>query len=154
MQDTFVLLKVTMYHFDQPLELLRNKMSWADRGIIENFVGYADFLFKEYGDKVSIVKVYSIVVTKFAVSAPNAFLKEFFVYKNDALPQVKLWTTINEPNYYCITFAMLPIPGYYTPDIADEYKCIHHTVLAHAYVYRLYESKYRKTQQGKWSPRV
>ncbi|KAE8741606.1 hypothetical protein FOCC_FOCC012858, partial [Frankliniella occidentalis] len=106
---------VTMYHFDQPFEMLKRNLSWTNRdssGIVDNFVDYADFLFATYGDKV------------------------------------KLWTTINEPNYYCISFAVLDIPGLYTRGIADEYNCIHNTVLAHAKVYRLYESKYRLKQGG------
>ncbi|KAK3933249.1 Myrosinase 1 [Frankliniella fusca] len=104
---------VTMYHFDQPLEMIRQNLTWSDRRIVDNFVAYADFLFENFGDKV------------------------------------KLWTTINEPNFYCTTYGVAPVLGLYEPGYADEHKCIHHSVLAHAKVYRLYETKYREKQGGK-----
>ncbi|XP_052123861.1 lactase/phlorizin hydrolase-like [Frankliniella occidentalis] len=63
--------------------------------------------------------------------------------------RVRLWTTINEANYYCMNFALLPVPGLYTPQVGDDYKCVHHTILAHMEAYRVYEEKYRKTQGGK-----
>ncbi|KAE8742663.1 lactase-phlorizin hydrolase-like [Frankliniella occidentalis] len=63
--------------------------------------------------------------------------------------KVRLWTTINEANYYCMNFALLPVPGLYEPQVGDDYKCVHHTILAHMEAYRVYEEKYRKTQGGK-----
>ncbi|KAK3931564.1 Cyanidin 3-O-glucoside 7-O-glucosyltransferase (acyl-glucose) [Frankliniella fusca] len=63
--------------------------------------------------------------------------------------RVQLWTTINEPNYYCMNFALFDIPGVYKRQPGDDYKCVHHTILAHMETYRLYEQKYKATQKGK-----
>ncbi|XP_034232398.1 myrosinase 1-like [Thrips palmi] len=63
--------------------------------------------------------------------------------------RVKLWTTVNEPNYYCMNFAVIELPGLYTRQPGDDYKCSHHTVLAHAAAYRLYEREFKATQQGR-----
>lgn len=43
---------VTMYHFDLPMGLVNQYGGWVSRKAIDDFVNYADFLFKEYGDKV------------------------------------------------------------------------------------------------------
>ncbi len=61
---------------------------------------------------------------------------------------MKLWTTVNEANYYCMTFALYPVPGVYERQPGDDYKCVHHTILAHMEAYRLYDKKYRAKQQG------
>ncbi|XP_052131873.1 myrosinase 1-like, partial [Frankliniella occidentalis] len=66
---------------------------------------------------------------------------------------VRLWTTINEANYYCMNFALLPVPGLYEPQVGDDYKCVHHTILAHMEAYRVYEEKYRKLQGGEAAER-
>ncbi|XP_034240850.1 myrosinase 1-like [Thrips palmi] len=63
--------------------------------------------------------------------------------------RVKWWTTVNEPNYYCTNFALIPVPGLYERQPGDDYKCVHHTILAHMRAYRLYEERYRKDQGGK-----
>jgi len=65
--------------------------------------------------------------------------------------RVKVWATINEPKSFCeaiptllqlALFPELPIGTY-------EYLCGHYALLAHAKAYRLYEKKYKKTQNGK-----
>lgn len=61
---------------------------------------------------------------------------------------MKLWTTVNEPNYYCMNFALISLPGSAARRPGDDYKCVHHTNLAHMRVYRLYQDRYRKDQQG------
>lgn len=62
--------------------------------------------------------------------------------------QVKYWTTFNEPGFNCVV-------GYqriYAPLINQsgigEYLCAHHTLLAHAKTYKMYNEKFREKQQG------
>ncbi|XP_050301607.1 myrosinase 1-like [Anthonomus grandis grandis] len=67
--------------------------------------------------------------------------------------RVKLWATINEPKSFC-----QGIPGYFLTYIFPElpmgtleYLCGHHVLLAHAKTYRLYQEKYKSTQNGRIS---
>lgn len=54
--------------------------------------------------------------------------------------QVKLWTTINEPNMYCVFFPNLfRAAGLYTEDDVDPQKCIYHMILAHAEAYHVFK---------------
>ena len=43
---------VTIYHFDYPLGLVKQYGGWLDRRSIDDYVNYAEFLFKTYGDRV------------------------------------------------------------------------------------------------------
>ncbi len=43
---------VTMYHFDQPIGLIKKYGGWANRQSVADFVKYADCLLTEFGDKV------------------------------------------------------------------------------------------------------
>ncbi|EFN86879.1 Lactase-phlorizin hydrolase [Harpegnathos saltator] len=63
--------------------------------------------------------------------------------------KVKFWMTIHEPNNLCYD-------GYSNESILfinlsgiAGYLCIHHAILAHARVYRLYEREFRTSQNGK-----
>jgi beta-glucosidase/6-phospho-beta-glucosidase/beta-galactosidase len=63
--------------------------------------------------------------------------------------KIKSWITFNEPLEYCGNGygtgtwpPALRLPG------VGEYYCAHHTVLAHARIYHLYEDSYFATQQG------
>ncbi|KAJ1531384.1 hypothetical protein ONE63_000065 [Megalurothrips usitatus] len=84
--------------------------------------------------------------------AERTILEPFLAYADFLFKtfgdRVKLWTTINEPNYYCSTFALIEIPGLYTRKPGDDWKCVHNTILGHAMAYRLYEKHYRATQGG------
>lgn len=66
--------------------------------------------------------------------------------------EVEHWVTINEPNMQCMMVfygGLAPgAPKGDTPANVNMYKCIHHTILAHAAAYRLYEQKYKKSQGG------
>ncbi|ENN80856.1 hypothetical protein YQE_02729, partial [Dendroctonus ponderosae] len=63
---------------------------------------------------------------------------------------VKWWTTFNEPKQTC---AGGYDSGYISPQNLHPgtggYKCAHNVLRAHAKVYRLYEQKYKPTQNGK-----
>ncbi|XP_052130298.1 myrosinase 1-like [Frankliniella occidentalis] len=63
---------------------------------------------------------------------------------------VKYWSPINEGNMYCIYIPPeLGASGIEFYDPHTFYECLHNTILAHAYAYRLYKEKFYKTQQGK-----
>jgi beta-glucosidase len=49
---------VTMYHWDLP-QVLQDKGGWEDRMIVEYFKTYAQVLFEEYGDKVSVLSIFA-----------------------------------------------------------------------------------------------
>lgn len=77
-------------------------------------------------------------------------LNESKMSKSYTLLQVKLWTTINEPNQYCMYFNMLfAISGIVNASDVNIHRCMHNTILAHMKVYRLYKEKYYTSQGGK-----
>jgi beta-glucosidase/6-phospho-beta-glucosidase/beta-galactosidase len=57
--------------------------------------------------------------------------------------KVKNWITFNEPSVYCIEGYGI---GTMAPLLSDpgvgEYKCVHHTLLAHADAYHMYKEKF------------
>lgn len=44
---------VTMYHFDQPYEVIKKYGGWVSRQSVDDFVKYASCLFDEFGEKVN-----------------------------------------------------------------------------------------------------
>ncbi|AUB31711.1 glycoside hydrolase family 1 protein [Spiroplasma floricola] len=46
-----ILIYMTLFHFDMPL-WAHQKGGWASREVIDLFINYCEFVFKEYGDKV------------------------------------------------------------------------------------------------------
>ncbi|KAE8741337.1 hypothetical protein FOCC_FOCC013136, partial [Frankliniella occidentalis] len=60
---------------------------------------------------------------------------------------VKYWTTLNEPNMYCSYFRIITAENGQV-DYSKFYQCIHNIILAHMKSYKLYEKKYRPTQNG------
>ena len=77
-------------------------------------------------------------ITKF-----NVRKKVYFSLK------VKYWITFNEP----LTFIALGYSGTFAPRINCPGTCVyqvaHNVIKAHAAVYRLYNSTFRASQQGK-----
>ncbi|VVC36736.1 Glycoside hydrolase superfamily,Glycosyl hydrolases family 1, N-terminal conserved site,Glycoside [Cinara cedri] len=70
--------------------------------------------------------------------------------------RVKLWTTINEPTVATEgykSYRAAPAFGQNMSGVAD-YLALHNIIIAHASVYRLYESKYQAKQKGKISINV
>ncbi|XP_052128580.1 myrosinase 1-like [Frankliniella occidentalis] len=61
--------------------------------------------------------------------------------------KVKYWTTLNEPNMYCSYFRIITAENGQV-DYSKFYQCIHNIILAHMKSYKLYEKKYRPTQNG------
>ncbi|XP_034230000.1 beta-glucosidase 22-like isoform X2 [Thrips palmi] len=105
---------VTLYHFDHPQSLQDEFFGWESDKMIEKFVAYADYVFKEYGNEVS------------------------------------LWTTINEPNQYCMYFNMLfALSGLVKASDVNIHRCMHNTILAHSKAYRLYQREYYPSQKGR-----
>lgn len=92
------------------------------------------------------------IMKQYGTWSNRSIVEPFVEYANFLFSEygekVKLWTTINEPNYYCSTFALLEFPGIYTRSKGDDWKCVHNTILAHSKVYRLYEKNYRASQHG------
>lgn len=63
--------------------------------------------------------------------------------------RVKYWNTINEPNMYCNYFPMMmSMMGIPQEKGSNVYQCLHHMILAHAQVYKIYENKYKMEQNG------
>lgn len=61
-----------------------------------------------------------------------------------------MWTTLNEPNQYCMYFNLLfVLSGSVRPDQVDVSRCMHNAVLGHMKAYRLYKERYYEQQQGK-----
>ncbi|ERL89543.1 myrosinase 1 [Dendroctonus ponderosae] len=86
----------------------------------------------------------------------NPKIVEYFVNYADLAfelfgDRVKLWGTINEPLSICQEIPELIRDALFPelPSGVFEYLCGHHVLLAHAKTYRLYQRKYKKTQQGK-----
>lgn len=65
--------------------------------------------------------------------------------------RVKMWTTMNEPANYCGCGYNLVFPPYLNSSGFGEYFCAHNLIRAHAKAYRLYQRKYKKSQNGKIS---
>ncbi|XP_074096454.1 myrosinase 1-like [Cotesia typhae] len=63
--------------------------------------------------------------------------------------KVKYWSTFNEPGFNCV----MGYQGSYAPLVNQsgigEYFCLHHSLLAHAKTYKMYNEKFREKQQGK-----
>lgn len=85
----------------------------------------------------------------------NPIIVDYFRTYADVLferfgDRVEDWITINEPSVYCgegygyTTKA----PAIASPGVGD-YLCQHHSILANAAAYRLYEQKYKSTQKGR-----
>ncbi|KAG6455709.1 hypothetical protein O3G_MSEX009381, partial [Manduca sexta] len=64
-------------------------------------------------------------------------------------PKVKYWITINQPNSICIDGygESMMAPAVDSKGVG-EYLCIKNVLLAHAKVYRLYESQYKTKHKG------
>jgi beta-glucosidase/6-phospho-beta-glucosidase/beta-galactosidase len=69
--------------------------------------------------------------------------------------QVKWWITLNEPNNIALGYATGTkfAPTVNAAGIGD-YMAMHNMLMAHASAYRLYDRKFRKTQQGGFTPPV
>ncbi|XP_014233582.1 cytosolic beta-glucosidase-like [Trichogramma pretiosum] len=64
-------------------------------------------------------------------------------------PRVRVFTTFNEPNVYCLAAYGT---GAYAPGLKQlgrgEYRCMHNQLKAHALAYHAYDKKYREKQGG------
>lgn len=62
--------------------------------------------------------------------------------------RVKYWNTFNEPSSFCIFgYNSDHAPHRSSPDIGS-YLCIHHVMLSHARVYRMFDQTYRSYNNG------
>lgn len=126
-------LQITMYHWDLP-QKLQDMGGWTNSLIIDYILDFADLLFRLYGDKVYY----------FLHKNPNWIIltSSYFKFK------VKWWITLNEPAEF--------VQGYerdtYAPalqlDSPTNYIVIHHALIAHGKIYKLYNEKYRSQQNG------
>ncbi|KAL9430725.1 hypothetical protein AB3S75_026008 [Citrus x aurantiifolia] len=114
---------VTLHHFDLPQALEDEYGGWINRTIVKDFTAYADVCFRQFGDRVSY------------------------------------WTTVNEPNAFAnlgYDYGIAP-PQRCSSSInncsrgnssTEPYITVHHVLLAHASVARLYRKKYQGKQGG------
>ncbi|QCE06585.1 beta-glucosidase [Vigna unguiculata] len=116
---------VTLHNYDLPQVLEDQYGGWLSRDIIRDFTYYADVCFREFGDRV--------------------------LY----------WTTVNEPNVFGIggyDQGVSPPQRCSPPFCAiksnkgnstyEPYLAVHHILLAHSSVVKLYRRKYRNKQHG------
>ncbi|XP_017414558.2 hydroxyisourate hydrolase isoform X2 [Vigna angularis] len=116
---------VSLHHYDLPQVLEDEYGGWVSRDIIRDFTDYADVCFREFGDRV--------------------------LY----------WTTVSEPNVFSVggyDQGTCP-PQRCSPPFCfiksnrgnstyEPYLAIHHILLAHSSVVRLYRRKYSNKQHG------
>ncbi|XP_027189896.1 hydroxyisourate hydrolase-like isoform X3 [Cicer arietinum] len=116
---------VTLHNFDLPQALEDEYEGWVSRDIIGDFTYYADVCFREFGDRV--------------------------LY----------WTTVNEPNVFALggyDKGNAP-PNRCSPPFCatnstrgnstfEPYLVLHHILLAHSSVVRLYKTNYMDQQGG------
>ncbi|PON55334.1 Glycoside hydrolase [Trema orientale] len=116
---------VTLVNYDHPQALEDEYGGWVSQKMVKDFVQYADVCFREFGDRV------------------------------------QYWTTVNEPNVFG--------DGSYDTGIAPPQRCsppfgvinctrgnsstepylaVHHILLAHASVVRLYRENYQAKHHG------
>ncbi|KAL9430722.1 hypothetical protein AB3S75_026007 [Citrus x aurantiifolia] len=114
---------VTLHHYDLPQALEDEYGGWINRTIVQDFTAYADVCFREFGDRVSY------------------------------------WTTMNEPNAFALLGYDIGIapPKRCSPPFkncckgnssTEPYMAVHHVLLAHASVARLYRKNYQDKQHG------
>ncbi|KAJ4727677.1 putative Beta-glucosidase [Melia azedarach] len=116
-------LHVTLHNYDLPQALEDEYGGWVNRSIVKDFTAYADVCFREFGDRVSY------------------------------------WTTVNEPNIFTVggyDAGIVP-PKRCSPSCNDcsrgnsstePYLAVHHILLAHASVARLYKKNYQDKRLG------
>lgn len=67
--------------------------------------------------------------------------------------QVKMWTTINEPNLLCTYgYEFMLFAPFVNASGVGPYLCGYHALLANAKIYHLYHEKYNKDKDGKIGP--
>lgn len=111
---------VTLNHLDLPLVLQDEYGGWMSPNIVDDFREFADVCFREFGVKVSH------------------------------------WTTMNEPNINAMIPELLlnsTVILNSTSSVAGNstdwtYIMVHHMLLAHSEVVRLYRTKYQHSQGG------
>ncbi|GMN55325.1 hypothetical protein TIFTF001_024448 [Ficus carica] len=115
---------VTLFHWDTPQVLEDEYGGFLSPNIVNDYRDYANFCFKEFGDRV------------------------------------KNWITLNEPNHFsnlgydigihapgrCSNYAGNCTVG---NSAIEPYIVVHHVLLAHATVVKLYREKYQVPQDGK-----
>ncbi|CAK8574740.1 unnamed protein product [Lathyrus sativus] len=115
---------VTLYHWDLPQVLEDEYGGWVSRRIIKDFTAYADFCFREFGDRVkhwttvNEGNACSIVGYSAGILQPQRCSSSSFSYCSKG-------NSSTEP--YLVT---------------------HHMLLAHASAAKLYRKKYKAKQMG------
>ncbi|KAG9443793.1 hypothetical protein H6P81_015133 [Aristolochia fimbriata] len=116
---------VTLYHLDHPQVLEDEYGGWLSPKMVEDFTGFADICFREFGDKVFYWTT---------LNEPNIFALE--AYDNGLLPPLRC----SEP------FGLTECDA--GNSTVEPYIVVHHTLLAHASVATLYKEKYQAKQHG------
>lgn len=110
-------LAITLFHWDTPLALFNEYGAWNDRQSIDDYFNYATFIIARYDEYVTE------------------------------------WFTINEPQYCNWQFSTYPAGEYYpiynniSSGTQSRFLCGHHTLLAHAKVYRWYKDVFGGTKK-------
>ncbi|KAK9721944.1 Collagen triple helix repeat (20 copies) [Popillia japonica] len=86
---------------------------------------------------------------------PNPLIIDHFVDFADVVfenfgDRVQFWITFNEPTLICLHgYGFGSMAPAYTQQGIVDYLCGHNLILAHAKTYRLYQDKYKKSQNGR-----
>ncbi|EXC42160.1 Beta-glucosidase 17 [Morus notabilis] len=115
---------VTLHHFDTPLALEDEYTSWLSPKIVNDYLDYADFCFKTFGDRVKFW------VT---INEPNSLCINGYDIG------------IMAPGR-CSSYAGNCTAG---NSATEPYIAAHHMLLAHATAVKLYREKYQPYQKGK-----
>ncbi|XP_030547473.1 beta-glucosidase 17-like [Rhodamnia argentea] len=115
---------VTLFHWDVPQALEDEYGGFLSLNIVEDYIGYVNFCFREYGDRVKHWTT---------INEPNYFT--IFGYATGSYAPGRCSIYIN---------------NYTTGNSATEpYIVGHHLLLSHAAAVQLYRNKYQAAQNGK-----
>ncbi|TVU34212.1 hypothetical protein EJB05_16043 [Eragrostis curvula] len=117
-------INVVLYHMDLPQILEDEYGGWVSPRIIDDFTAYADVCFREFGDRVAHWTT---------MLEPNIMAQG--CYDNGGLP----------PNRCSHPYGTNCTVGNST---TEPYLFVHHSLLAHSSIVKLYREKYQTTQKG------
>ncbi|GMN55327.1 hypothetical protein TIFTF001_024447 [Ficus carica] len=115
---------VTLWHFDTPQALEDEYKSWLSPKIVKDYLDYADFCFKTFGDRVKLW------VT---LNEPNGFCMNAYNFGTFAPGR-------------CSNYVGNCSAG---NSATEPYIAAHHFLLSHAAAVKLYRQKYQPYQKGK-----
>ncbi|KAF2286324.1 hypothetical protein GH714_014134 [Hevea brasiliensis] len=115
---------VTLLHYDPPQALEDEYGGFLSPSIVDDYVDYADFCFKEFGDRVK----YWVTINE-----PNLFSSNGYAASTG--PPCRCSDYVDEN-------CKVGNSG------TEPYVAVHHMLLCHAFAVKLYREKYQEIQKG------